>query len=42
MTLTIEDLKAQRRWVLWRLETVHEKQTKVRNAKELWERAAHE
>src|SRR5579871_2409690 len=29
MTLTIEQLKAQRRWVLWRLETVHGKQTKV-------------
>ena len=29
MALTIEDLKSQRRWLLWRLETVHEKQTKV-------------
>jgi hypothetical protein len=29
MTLTIEELKAQRRWVLWRLETVNEKVTKV-------------
>src|SRR5580704_2098672 len=29
MTLTIENLKVQRRWVLWRLETVHNKQTKV-------------
>lgn len=26
---TIDDLKQQRRWVLWRLETVHEKLTKV-------------
>ena len=29
MPINIEQLKAQRRWVLWRLETVHEKQTKV-------------
>src|ERR1700677_2348976 len=29
LSLTIEDLKAQRRWVLWRLETVTEKLTKV-------------
>ena len=29
MTLTIEALKAQCRWVLWKLETVHEKLTKV-------------
>jgi hypothetical protein len=27
--MTIADLKAQRRWVLWRLETVHGKLTKV-------------
>jgi putative DNA primase/helicase len=29
MTTTIEQLKVQPRWVLWRLETVHGKQTKV-------------
>jgi|ERR1035437_3953760 primase-polymerase (primpol)-like protein len=27
--MTLEELKAQRRWVLWKLETVHEKLTKV-------------
>jgi primase-polymerase (primpol)-like protein len=27
--MTIDELKSQRRWVLWRLETIHEKQTKV-------------
>lgn len=29
MAITIEDSKAQRRWMLWRLETVNEKLTKV-------------
>lgn len=29
MPLTIEDLKKQRRWIVWRLEAVHGKQTKV-------------
>ena len=29
MTLTIEDLKKQRRWCLWRLEEVNGKQTKI-------------
>lgn len=29
MTMTIEDLKKQRRWVLWRLEPVNGKDTKV-------------
>jgi hypothetical protein len=29
MALTIEELKTQRRWVLWKLETVHEKLTKI-------------
>jgi hypothetical protein len=29
VNLTILDLKAQRRWVLWRLETVNEKLTKI-------------
>jgi hypothetical protein len=27
--MTIEELKQQRRWVCWKLETVHDKQTKV-------------
>ena len=27
--MTLDELKEQRRWVLWRLETVHGKQTKV-------------
>ena len=27
--MTLDELKQQRRWVLWRLETVHGKQTKV-------------
>src|ERR1700733_14529763 len=29
VSITIDDLKAQRRWMLWRLETVNEKLTKV-------------